>query len=493
MIINQGGSGITPKEIIEENTIVPGTDNQVLNNGAYLRGDVTVLGDVNLLPENINPDVSIFGVEGAMDVNIKSSDLFTVPVAENVQGQAYVNLGKNDFELTKKIYSASGMITKKIIPIEVLSNQYVVLEHKYQRISTSYYYDIVLHYGVTKNEDGTYTKGIEILLSSSSVYSNFADMIFRENKLYLIYLNREGFPCVDVYNIDSSGKPILARANVLDTLTSRYFYNSYDLGDGYIALSNYNYMFVFYIHGIFANVVLNHTKILEKSQKIIQISPTELLSFSNDSSYFSALSSVGKIQYVYWNGGEFIVTDKTYSPFCQALGNYLPVYSFVALKNENDIDILISTTKAIIRMKFNLASKEIKTVENDFAILPEQFGYTGWGGSDYTTFAKINNLGEYTLIDGYTPKTITLSQGYKIRLTTTKKENFTEIYLGYLLDNTIYFARSIAGEGINTFPFDVTLLAKPLTSYEERIAVSKYTANLGEVVDIYIPKVGGEL
>ena len=50
----------------EAQTITPGTSDQVIPAGAYLGGDQTVVGDANLLPENIKSGVSIFGVSGTM-------------------------------------------------------------------------------------------------------------------------------------------------------------------------------------------------------------------------------------------------------------------------------------------------------------------------------------------------------------------------------------------------------------------------------------------
>lgn len=44
-------------------TVTPNTSNQVLSKGNY-KGDITVLGDLNLIPENIKSGVSIFNVVG---------------------------------------------------------------------------------------------------------------------------------------------------------------------------------------------------------------------------------------------------------------------------------------------------------------------------------------------------------------------------------------------------------------------------------------------
>lgn len=48
-------------------TITPTTTNQTIASGKYLTGAQTILGDANLLPENIKKDVSIFGTVGTLE------------------------------------------------------------------------------------------------------------------------------------------------------------------------------------------------------------------------------------------------------------------------------------------------------------------------------------------------------------------------------------------------------------------------------------------
>lgn len=45
----------------------PGTSEQVIGAGQYIGGTQTILGDANLVPENIKKDVSIFGVLGTLE------------------------------------------------------------------------------------------------------------------------------------------------------------------------------------------------------------------------------------------------------------------------------------------------------------------------------------------------------------------------------------------------------------------------------------------
>ena len=56
LIIDRGGA----------RTIIPSTSNQVLNKGNY-KGDITVLGDSDLVAENIKKGANIFGVNGLFE------------------------------------------------------------------------------------------------------------------------------------------------------------------------------------------------------------------------------------------------------------------------------------------------------------------------------------------------------------------------------------------------------------------------------------------
>lgn len=48
-------------------TITPGTTNQVINSGTYLTGNQTILGDSDLVPDNIRKDIKIFNVTGTYE------------------------------------------------------------------------------------------------------------------------------------------------------------------------------------------------------------------------------------------------------------------------------------------------------------------------------------------------------------------------------------------------------------------------------------------
>lgn len=51
-------------DTLEAQVITPGTDNQIIYPGVYLKGAQLVMGDANLIAENIKNGISIFGVTG---------------------------------------------------------------------------------------------------------------------------------------------------------------------------------------------------------------------------------------------------------------------------------------------------------------------------------------------------------------------------------------------------------------------------------------------
>lgn len=82
MILNMSQGGKAPKEILEAQTITPGTSDTVLNKDSYLNGDITIPGDADLLPENIRTGVEIFGVTG----NVNSAEYGIIYNAVNADG-----------------------------------------------------------------------------------------------------------------------------------------------------------------------------------------------------------------------------------------------------------------------------------------------------------------------------------------------------------------------------------------------------------------------
>lgn len=66
------GGGVVPKYNRDAETINPGTEDIIIPTGTYLRGDLTIAGDSDLIPENIKDGVNIFGVDGTPGVSGKN-------------------------------------------------------------------------------------------------------------------------------------------------------------------------------------------------------------------------------------------------------------------------------------------------------------------------------------------------------------------------------------------------------------------------------------
>lgn len=62
--ITVGGSNTSQLTVQSAQTITPTTSNQTITSGKYLTGTQTILGDVNLVAENIRQNKTIFGITG---------------------------------------------------------------------------------------------------------------------------------------------------------------------------------------------------------------------------------------------------------------------------------------------------------------------------------------------------------------------------------------------------------------------------------------------
>lgn len=92
-------TGIIPSK--GKQTFTPSTENQIISSGQYLSEAQTVLGDSNLLPENIKTDITIFGITGihagadelteatATETDIKSGKIAYINGGEKVTGNVY--------------------------------------------------------------------------------------------------------------------------------------------------------------------------------------------------------------------------------------------------------------------------------------------------------------------------------------------------------------------------------------------------------------------
>lgn len=64
MIFNMQSGGVMPDQYLETTTITPGAQNQVIEEGTYLRGPLTIQGDADLTPAKLPKDVNLFGIQG---------------------------------------------------------------------------------------------------------------------------------------------------------------------------------------------------------------------------------------------------------------------------------------------------------------------------------------------------------------------------------------------------------------------------------------------
>lgn len=74
MIINMTSGGVMPDRILDAQTITPGTKDQIIEEGTYLRGPLTILGDADLIPENIKENEEIFGKVGTLVQGMTAQD-----------------------------------------------------------------------------------------------------------------------------------------------------------------------------------------------------------------------------------------------------------------------------------------------------------------------------------------------------------------------------------------------------------------------------------
>lgn len=113
MILNMGGGGVVPIQNLGATTITPGTENQVIPLGTYLRGDLTILGDPDLIPENIRIDRDIFGVNGLSGSGQyvwEKSHIALESVQSNVAEEVwFAGLAKSSTTATVTVYYADSV------------------------------------------------------------------------------------------------------------------------------------------------------------------------------------------------------------------------------------------------------------------------------------------------------------------------------------------------------------------------------------------------
>lgn len=109
MILNMGGGGVVPKVNLDATTITPGTKNKVIKEKTYLRGALTVLGDSDLIPENIKNGVDVFGVVGTV---IEGVDLSQLGVSKSAVD---IITPSQDITSLSNIQHSLGIVPKYII------------------------------------------------------------------------------------------------------------------------------------------------------------------------------------------------------------------------------------------------------------------------------------------------------------------------------------------------------------------------------------------
>ena len=116
MIFNMGGGGgLTPEQTLDETTITPGTENQVIPKGTFLRGPLTVLGDADLIPENIMKNVNIFSIEGGAKggsgKNVWNKHVIVEPRQYVTNPKLTCTYSENDHVTTIRLHSSGFKVT----------------------------------------------------------------------------------------------------------------------------------------------------------------------------------------------------------------------------------------------------------------------------------------------------------------------------------------------------------------------------------------------
>ena len=95
--------GVVPKVNLDAKTITPGTKNQVIEKGTYLKGPLTILGDADLISSNIKKGVNIFGVMG-------SFEKFLFGLTKEAHGSFTPSSNSKDYSITHNLGSKPKFI-----------------------------------------------------------------------------------------------------------------------------------------------------------------------------------------------------------------------------------------------------------------------------------------------------------------------------------------------------------------------------------------------
>ena len=149
-------------ESLQASTITPGTKDQTLKAGFYLKGAQTIKGDTNLKAENILSGKSIFGVNGSVIAEVNSS-AHTVPTGKTVSTAA--NILKNTTAWNGTTW-VDGSMTNKSNSTTAASTVTEYGSNAKIQIPASGYYDANNSYITVPVE--TLKKEVSALNSSSS-------------------------------------------------------------------------------------------------------------------------------------------------------------------------------------------------------------------------------------------------------------------------------------------------------------------------------------
>ncbi len=118
MIINMQSGGVVPERIIDAQTITPGTADQAIAAGTYLRGALTILGDADLIPSKIPSDINLFGVQGTRQAdngsNVWERGYYT---PQKNYGIKFDVISDSTYQSSHKVQvTPTGMTTQEVTP-----------------------------------------------------------------------------------------------------------------------------------------------------------------------------------------------------------------------------------------------------------------------------------------------------------------------------------------------------------------------------------------
>lgn len=161
----EGPSGyVIPTSKKAADTYTPNTKNQTIAAGTYLEGDQTILGDANLIPENIKSGITIFNVigshAGSGGATVKTAE--TTPSSNGTSISFTVSKQPTIFSVMA-LENITSATTRKIVNIDydgsTIKSQTAYSTSSYSA-GTIYYYDSAI--------SQSYSNGTLTLTSSST-------------------------------------------------------------------------------------------------------------------------------------------------------------------------------------------------------------------------------------------------------------------------------------------------------------------------------------